>query len=326
MSSVARPAVLLQLVLAAILTSPLWAVSAAAGPEDTAKEKLCWAGAEATRARDQKQAAEWVCGGIPAPPVRDLAELYRDCVTGQGGSTERETLRRNDDATVCRRCADALSIAGGQFNEALTCRRAVAGPAWIVRREPEFWARCVLGPRIGEPGHLAFNEDIRWETEARAKDLSYCRRGSPAEGPGPAAAPQLACGRYAENAKAMAARAAASACGLTGPRYAAEFDAHFNWCLTAKPEWVASETTLRTNEVQACERCRRYSDDAEIARAEASKCIVRAGRLLGAHWEKTREENFISCIAVSTLSYSARGPLIEDERAREAAAQACRAR
>ena len=54
-------------------------------------------------------------------------------------------------------------------------------------------------------------------------------------------------------------------CGLQGPRWQDNRDAHYNWCRSAPADWVANERAFRANALRVCrhepgaDACERYA-------------------------------------------------------------------
>lgn len=60
------------------------------------------------------------------------------------------------------------------------------------------------------------------------------------------------CMDYAQRAASV--RATARACGLTGPRYEATVEQHYEWCVASPPEHAQSEAEARKAELAQCRR------------------------------------------------------------------------
>ena len=95
----------------------------------------------------------------------------------------------------------------------------------------------------------------------RASDLDACKlaKGNPpkplvpAPPPAPPANAAALCAIYASQAVADAQKAAALNCGLFGPRWNADYGAHFGWCVAvSNPAMMMIESSARQTALDAC--------------------------------------------------------------------------
>ena len=145
-------------------------------------------------------------------------------------------------------CRDYALKAVQQNQEALKLGCGFKPPVWSNDHQMHFdW--CVKGNNQ----NLAANE-----TKNRQNRLDDCKKAKaktpPKTPPQPPANSNVPmCQLYANEAIKIAAKAAALNCGMTGPRWLQDYNAHFNWCLAnPNPVFLLAEAAARDAAYKAC--------------------------------------------------------------------------
>ena len=123
------------------------------------------------------------------------------------------------------------------------------------------------------------------------------------------AADENFCDDYASQALIAATQNKAKPCGFTGPRWAPDYDVHFNWCVQVPQGAAAAERQARKSEIQSClhidrdreeshgklKFCREYANLAIISASqnEALQCGLR-----GSRWGTSYRQHVAWCMQV----------------------------
>ena len=171
--------------------------------------------------------------------------------------TEQPPQPADENQARCNRYAGA-AVAQNAANLSRGC--GFTGPRWLSDHNAHnTW--CLKTPKL-------FAD---FENAERDKALNQnCRGAQPypppqrvpappsAPPPPPAALPpagnQAQCDRYARNAVAQVQRSVSQRCGFSGPRWSADYGAHYQWCLRVPAGASNSEAMARENDLNA--RCR----------------------------------------------------------------------
>lgn len=171
-----------------------------------------------------------------------VLSLYPDKVPGKAVPKAPPTPGNHP---VCRNYA-LKAVQQNQEAQKLGC--GFKPPIWSNDHQMHFdW--CVNGNNQ----NLAANE-----TKKRQNRLNDCKKAKattpPKTPPQPPANSNVPmCQLYANEAIKIAAKAAALNCGMTGPRWLQDYNAHFNWCLAnPNPAILLIEAAARDAAYKAC--------------------------------------------------------------------------
>jgi hypothetical protein len=129
------------------------------------------------------------------------------------------------------------------------------------------------------------------------------------------------CAGYAEQAVAQAEENRSRDCGLFGPRWSDDHQAHYRWCLGVPFEDVRREAESRAEELERCggpddpaAPCRAYADEAVAHERENQR---RQCGFTGPRWSLDRDGHYAWCMitqGVATRQESeARSRMLESE-------------
>ena len=200
--------------------------------------------------------------------------------------------------------------------------------------------RCgFLGPR----GQSDYDTHYRWclrserddasaESEARSAEIKRCTAAD-TRGKGL----QAACRHYARTATEEAASNAKARCGFTGERWAADEQAHLNWCLSASLSSIRDETEAREQELARCfaaaadkgmsRACESYAEEAVAV--YRSSLTSGCGFQESVRWNASQPTHHRWCASASEADRRREASIRADELARcskqQTAIEDCRA-
>jgi hypothetical protein len=128
---------------------------------------------------------------------------------------------------------------------------------------------------------LAANDDsVSRESGIRSQNLVRCS----------------SCKAYANQAAAMASKNASLGCGLTGPEWNPDANAHYRACLSI-PLVLANENAKRAQQMDVCKACRQYSD---LAVKAVEQNVSLGCGYTGPAWIKDAQPHFGWCLKHGT--------------------------
>jgi len=132
------------------------------------------------------------------------------------------------------------------------------------------------------------------------------------------------CEAYATEAMQLHQAALADRCGLAGPRHNASRAEDVAWCLTAKPEWIASESRSRKSDVDACHACRVYAQDT-LKQFQTAFAICGRSPVSGPIWiPNSAEAHFSFCLQRQGDTITVNRDTLVHQQRRDADLQRCR--
>lgn len=136
---------------------------------------------------------------------------------------------------------------------------------------------------------------------------------------------EAVCAGYAERAVAQAEENRGRDCGLLGPRWSDDYQAHYRWCLVAPLEEIQREAEAR---LQALKRCGGPDDPAAPCRAYADEAVAqerenqrRQCGFSGPRWSLDGDGHYAWCMLTQGVAAGreseARSRMLESECAEE---------
>lgn len=178
--------------------------------------------------------------------------------------------------TMDQACRDYAQAAVAQHQENVRLGCGFIGPRWSNDKEGHYqWC-------LGTKGSFAASENT-----ARQNDLQSCRSKS-------------LCHEYAKTAVQQQADNLQNACGYSGPRWSADFDHHYNWCVQGRnSDYAANETSQRKADLGRCAVRKPLDGDFTI-------------KSVTPHYGGSGQNRFVQRIDIALEATSARSWIIGD--------------
>lgn len=159
-------------------------------------------------------------------------------------------------------------------------------------------------------------QTVAAERQKRMDELTRCTMEGKTRPPDPNIE---RCNRYADDVMAAIRKVGGRCSGgvMSGARWDPDRDAHFRWCMDARPEHVSREQGLRNHDADKCVRCFDYQNQAG---AQAEENRNRGCGFTGPQWTEDKNAHFQWCWNLQT---SHRGEPARHTRERAAALKNC---
>ncbi len=234
MAATSRQSILSSIVLAAALSCTLSLPAAA----DANLNCSAYAGAAVA---ENKQNISQKCGFTGSGWSNDFnahaswcllpSTKMADLVTQDKARQQALTQCANKAAEAEKACQGYAQTAVGVIAAANGMACGFSGGGWTGDYAAHFnW--CLTAPQSARDK----------ETAARKNQLNGCIT---AKVTAAQQAKQLACSNYAATAVGQEKENLSRQCGFTGGRWSANYNAHFNWCMSVGPSKTTPETTAR---------------------------------------------------------------------------------
>ena len=188
------------------------------------------------------------------------------------------------DAAACDQYAKS-AVAQAQKNLQNKC--GYTGPVWVTDYNAHYnW--CLLVP----------NQMANDGRTGRDADLAKCSSGPkmiemqplPFEPPGMAPGDKMqttqqACTSYANDSVAQHKENLAKGCGFPPPRWSADHQGHYQWCLSAPPGLAKAESQARQAELATCYGKNTCDQYAKTAVAQNSENLQKSCSFSGPAWD-----------------------------------------
>ena len=203
------------------------------------------------------------------------------CVSGTKEAVAPAASRDPDEAE-CARLTEAAVEAN---NQNLRSRCGLTGPLWSSAYD-EMYSRCLdASPRRRQR-----------EVDDRKQALQVCRQTADASG-------GLVCDHYARMAVAENVTNTTNNCGLSGPEWSADAEAHQQFCRHAQRSGVLDRISAREQQLQEClnrggaaddHDCQAFADQSVNQFVQAAKLRCGDG-FSGPGWSRDAAEHYKWC-------------------------------